>query len=65
MQQDLSYIRQITGLSDQEINDISLSDWIESNNEEDNPYILEEPRLISPRGSLYAYYGRFIPDSLQ
>lgn len=55
------YIKQSTGLNPEEMEKISLCDWIKKNPDEGlNFYKVKSPRLIKPRGSLYAYYERYI-----
>lgn len=54
------YIEQSTGLRCQDLDDITLCDWVKrSTNREFEPYKVNNPRLLSPRGSVNIVYDRF------
>ena len=58
------YIKKSTGLEVDEINQITLSDRLESiRDKADDDYTVSNPRLIAPRGSVIAFFGRFFPES--
>ena len=55
------YIEKSTGLTANEIENVSLFDWVcESSNRKSNPYRIKHPRLIRPHGSIFAIFQRFI-----
>lgn len=58
------YIEKSTGLTAKEIEEISLYDWmLRSSKRKRNRYRIKHPRLLRPRGSVYAFFKRFIKTS--
>lgn len=58
------YIEKSTGLTAKEIEEISLYDWmLRSSKRKRNRYRVKHPRLLRPRGSVYAIFKRFIKTS--
>lgn len=60
----LEYIEKSTGLSRQEIEEISLCDWVKKvADDTSESYKVKQPRFILSRGSVYAFHQRYVSEA--